>query len=126
MRCAVVSSGRGFVSAFARPRNRRIMAAAALAAGALAGKTARAVNVTDTWLTAATGNWTDPTKWSAGVVPNNGADTYSVVIGATGAAYTVSLNTNDTVNDFTLNAASATFSQGGGTFSVIGSPINLQ
>src|SRR4051794_17593743 len=105
MRCALVSSGRDSASSNARPRNRRIMAAAALAAGALAVNTARALNVTDTWLTAATGAWTDPTKWSAGVVPNNGADTYSVVIGATGAAYTVSLNTSDTVSDFTLNAA---------------------
>src|SRR5687767_11664628 len=34
-----------------------------------------------TWL-GGTGNWTDPTKWSTGVVPNNNApaDTFSVNI----------------------------------------------
>ncbi len=32
-----------------------------------------------TWL-GGTGNWSDPTKWNIGEVPNNGVDTYDVVI----------------------------------------------
>src|SRR3954447_1749655 len=90
-----------------RARRRRMVAAtatAALAAVSVCGPYVRAANVTDTWLTATNGTWTDATKWSAAVSPNNGADTYTVTIGATGAAYTVTLNTSATVNSLTLNS----------------------
>jgi hypothetical protein len=99
-------------------------ATAALAAVSLGGPYARAANVTDTWLTASNGTWTDATKWSAAVSPNNGADTYTVTIGATGAAYTVTLNTSATVNSLTLNSTDATLSHTAGTFTATGG-LNL-
>src|SRR4051812_46942637 len=106
-----ISAGRDRSAHQGKARRRRLIGAAAtaaLAAVSLGGAYASAANVTDTWLTATNGTWTDPTKWSAAVSPTNGADTYSVVIGATGSPYTITLNTSATVNDFTLNSPNAT------------------
>jgi hypothetical protein len=51
-------------------------ASALLTAGA---SVAPAAQVPAHWL-GGSGNWNDPTKWSTGVAPNNGADTYTVNI----------------------------------------------
>lgn len=70
--------------------------------------------VTATWLTASSGNWSDATRWSTNPdFPNNGAQTYNAVITATGAAYTVTLDQNIEVTDFTLDSADAAFEFGG-------------
>src|SRR6476660_7990901 len=83
-------------------------ARAAIGAAILAGCAvdAYAANVTNAWLTASDGTWSDLTKWSAGAVPNNaGASTFTVTIGATGSPYTLTLNTSNTVDSLTLNSA---------------------
>src|SRR4051794_20997039 len=107
-----------------RARVTATAAFAAVAASALASQYARAVVVNDTWLTATNGTWSDPTKWSAAVVPNNGANTYAVTIGATGSPYTLTLNTTNTVDSLTLNSADATLSHTTGTFTATGG-LNL-
>ena len=72
---------------------------------------------TISWASAISGNWNDPTKWDSGTVPTAGDD---VVIDASGADYTVTLNTNATVASFTLNSANATFYASSRTFTVNG------
>jgi hypothetical protein len=71
---------------------------------------AAAAQATATWL-GGTGNWNDPTKWSGGVVPNNGTPvgtTYAVVIdGGKPAASVVTLNQIATVDALTVNADDA-------------------
>jgi hypothetical protein len=61
------------------------------------------------------GNWSDASKWSPAIVPNNGApsadDAYLASIAATGAAYTVNMDVPVSVNGLTLDSASATFTQ---------------
>lgn len=70
--------------------------------------------VTATWLSAASGNWSDPTRWSTNPdFPNNGGTTYHAVIAATGAAYTVTLDQPITIVDFSLTSADATFTSSG-------------
>src|SRR5262245_12557285 len=102
-----------------------VLGAAVLASCAL--DASATVNVPATWLSALSGSWGDTSKWSAGVVPNNGADSYSVTVGATGPAYTVSLNGTGTttINNLTLNSPSATLAVSNGTFTVANSAINL-
>jgi hypothetical protein len=102
-------------------RTRALLGAAAVLSAA---STVSAADTTSSWLAAGSGTWSNAANWSAGV-PNNGTQTYAAVIGATGAAYTVTLNSAITVNDFTLNAADATLNHTGGVFSVLASPINL-
>lgn len=59
------------------------------------------------WASATSGSWTDASKWNPTIVPG-GAD--DAVIGATGAAYTVNLNANASINNLVLNSADAHFS----------------
>ena len=70
---------------------------------------ATAAQQTANWL-GGNGNWTDPTKWSGGVVPNNGADTYNLNIdNGNAVASTVNLfsatNETYTVDSLTLDSA---------------------
>ena len=60
------------------------------------------------------GNWTDTSRWSAGVVPG---PSHHAIVNAPGA-YTLTLNTNAAVASFTMDAPAATFSLAGRTFSV--------
>src|SRR5262245_42353210 len=92
---------------------------------AAAASQMQAANVVQSWGSAVNGTWTDTTKWSGGVVPNNVPDTHTVTIGVTGAAYTVTLAAPATINDFTLSSANATLAISGATFSVVNSAINL-
>ena len=59
------------------------------------------------WASATSGNWNIAANWNPATVPGATDD---VVIGATGAAYTVSLNANASVNSLALNSADAYFS----------------
>jgi hypothetical protein len=61
------------------------------------------------WLSAVTGNWNDPTRWSTNPdFPNNGGTTYDVTINATGAAYSVTLNQDITVDSVMLDSPDLT------------------
>jgi hypothetical protein len=86
----------------------------ALAPAAVAQTTAA------TWSSAVSGNWNDPTMWSSSpFFPNNGnpvGTSYTATVDATGAAYTVTLGTDVTVNSLTLNSSDATIQQTAGTF----------
>jgi hypothetical protein len=62
------------------------------------------------------GNWSDPSHWDSHVPgPSDTA-----IIDATGADYTVTLDTSATVAGFSLNSSNATFSATGRTFTVNG------
>lgn len=97
--------------------------AAILVAGGAAPIAASAQQVSSSWLSPASGNWTDPANWSSAPnYPNNGSPspTYAATIAASGAPYTVTLNNNVTLNSLTLNASDAMVHHKGGTLSVIG------
>ena len=73
------------------------------------GATVLAADATSTWIEGAGGNWNDAANWDSVDYPDNGNGgmaTYDAVIDL-GGAYTVSLTTNVTVEDFTLDSASA-------------------
>ena len=78
----------------------------------LAMATSASAATTSNWLTATSGNWTDPTKWSTNPnYPNNGAPpgtAYDAVVAATGAAYTVALDSTVTIDHLTVNSVDAT------------------
>lgn len=62
------------------------------------------------WLNAADGDWSTASNWSTDpIYPNNGSptasDTYNVTIDASGAAYTVTLDTDITLDNLTLNSS---------------------
>jgi hypothetical protein len=95
------------------------LAAVALFASAVIAAPAFAVTPVS-WSAASSDNWTSTTAWStAPNFPNNGTPsgaTYAATIAATGSAYTVTLNSDITVNSLTLNSANATLDQTAGTF----------
>src|SRR5436189_4851324 len=108
----------------ARNRAAALYSAIPLLAGLhLAG----AADVSATWLPAANGTWNNTANWNSAFFPNNGNGgmTYSALIGATGPAYTVTLNNSVTVNDLSLTSPNATLNLTGGTLSVVASPINI-
>jgi RHS repeat-associated protein len=72
---------------------------------------------TDLWQNAVSGNWTDGSKWSLGAAPGVN-DT--AVINATGAGYTVTLDTSPTIAGLTLNSTDASFVSRGLTLTVNG------
>src|SRR5262249_35027007 len=82
--------------------------AAFFAAAATLGVTHSADGITASWLIASNGNWTDPAQWSTNPnFPNNdtpAGTNYDAVIGATGASYTATLNSNITVDSLLLNS----------------------
>ena len=84
---------------------------------ALAAPAARG-QVTYTWGSAASGNYNVAANWTPGGGPPTVID--SVLIAATGSAYTVTLNDNRSITDFTLNSANATFSHTAGTYTLGG------
>jgi len=75
----------------------------------------------DTWTAAVSGNWTDPTKWSAGVVPN-GSSTATIAV--TGTSYTVTISSSDTASSLYIDSANATVSDNGGLLS-LATTLNL-
>ncbi len=116
--------------ASSRPRRALLLAAAVFSAAPVL---ARAADVTSRWATAASGTWDAAANWAnapaLGGFPNNGnggVATYDAVIDATGAPYSVALNTNVTVDAFTLNSPSATFNHNAATFTAGAGGINIQ
>ena len=106
---------------------RRAASALAASAAALCALPAIAADVTSTWSTATSGVWNANGNWinvpALGGFPNNGTGgvaTYDAVISATGSPYTVTLNTNITVEDLTLSSANATLNHTAGTFTATG------
>src|SRR5437899_319587 len=93
--------------------------------GVMSGaRAALAAQATATWL-GGTGTWSDPAKWSGGVVPNNGSPsgtTYSVVIdgmsGTDSAGLGIDPPPSGVVNSGTLRAS------GGGTLFLSGAPVD--
>jgi fibronectin-binding autotransporter adhesin len=86
-----------------------------------------AADVTSTWSIANSGNWNVNANWTnvpaLGGFPNNGnggVATYDAMISAAGSPYTVTLNTNVTVEDLLLSSANATLNQTSGTFAATG------
>lgn len=75
------------------------------------------------WTEGAGGAWSMPSGWSLNLVPNNGAptagDTYEVLLGDLGAAYTVGLDTAVEVDRITLDASATLDLLAGGTLSVV-------
>ena len=107
----------------------RLALAAALPAAVLSvfARPAAADDTVATWTTATGGNWTTAADWSSNpYYPNNntpGGSTYAAVIGATGSAYTVTLNGAIAVDTLTLSSASATLDQTAGNLSA--AAVNL-
>ena len=66
---------------------------------------AQAAQVTATWIGGSSGNWSVPTNWSTGVVPNNsGGTTYNVIIDNSATTASVQLNGNFTIDALAVNA----------------------
>jgi hypothetical protein len=83
---------------------------------------------TATWLNPVSGNWSDGSKWStAPQHPYNGSptptSTYDVIIGASGAPYTVTLDIDLPIDSLTLDAPEATLNAARGRMRV--NEINL-
>src|SRR4051794_27626748 len=85
----------------------------ATAAGAVAiitiASPTHAAQLTANW-NGTTGQWTDATRWSTGVVPNNGANTYIVNIdnanpSASNATFNTSFGTVTTVDSLAIDSA---------------------
>jgi hypothetical protein len=104
-------------------QKRRVLALACAGIAGLSIEVKSAHATQANWLTASSGNYTTGSKWSTSPhAPVNGSPTgttYDATIGATGSLYTVTLGSDVTVNSLTLNAASATLSQTGGTLQAI-------
>ena len=87
----------------------------------VASSHALAQQVDSTWLSPVSGTWNVGTNWSTSPnAPNNGSPagaTYRAIIDATGAAYTVTLNSGVTIDELMLNSADATITHTTGTFS---------
>ena len=89
-------------------------AALACAAVVVASPPLAEATTTANWVFPISGNWTDPSRWSTNpFYPNNGTPggvTYDARIAATGAPYSVTLNTYPTfgLHSLTVDSADAT------------------
>jgi hypothetical protein len=101
---------------------RSLTLAALLASGALrhVSLEARAADTIATWNAPTSDTWTNASDWSTNpAYPNNAMPAgvnYQAVIAATGSPYTVSLDSDVSVDGLILNSADATLSQTEGTF----------
>ncbi|GJQ28141.1 MAG: hypothetical protein HBSAPP03_00250 [Phycisphaerae bacterium] len=97
---------------------RAVVLVAGLAAGVSASEAGAQISAF--WSNPVSGNWNNGALWSTNPdFPNNGVNTYDAFINAMGSAYTVTLNQNITVRDFTLDSPDATLDFSGGfTFTV--------
>src|SRR2546430_4963936 len=82
------------------------------------------------WLSATSGSWAQPVRWSTNpIYPVNGnppGTNYDVTIGVTGAFYGVTLNSNVSVDSLLLNSSTGTLEVvSNGTLSVTAAPITL-
>ena len=99
----------------------------AFAGLALAAEPLCAATVTSTWSAATDGYWNANGNWLnvpvLGGFPQNGnggVATYDAVISVVGLPYTVTLNSPITLEDLTLNSASATINHTAGMFTATG------
>ncbi len=97
-------------------RTALVVLAAGSCASLLAPRPARAADIS--WLNATSGNWSSPARWAGGVVPSGAGNT--ATIDATGALYTVTLDSDRTLDAFTLNSTDATFTASGRNFTITG------
>src|SRR6266446_1909625 len=75
-----------------------------LAAGLIEPRCTDAANVNATWF-GGTGNWSTAADWSGSVVPNNGADSFSVFIdGGKMVNSVVTLDINPTITNLTIDS----------------------
>jgi hypothetical protein len=91
----------------------------AAAGGVLVPTAIAAADTTANWLTAVDGNWSTAARWSTSPnVPNNGNGgvNYLVNIAASGAPYLLTLDSDITVDDVTVNNVQAFLAQTGGIF----------
>ena len=88
-----------------------IPATALLASAAgLTAQTAQSADSTSSWLNAVSGDWEDDSFWDTTFFPNNGNGgfaTHEAIINATGAPYTVTLNTNPSLDSLTIGSEDA-------------------
>jgi hypothetical protein len=76
-------------------------------------------NTEATWSAAASGSWTDPTKWSTN--PSYPSDsTYDAFLSATGSAYTVTLSSSTGIDNISISSANASLDQTAGTLTLAG------
>jgi len=98
----------------------RELLAAAVSSVVISGALPARADITATWTSATSGDWTSTSAWSTTpVYPNNGAlpgVNYLAQISATGSAYTVALDSDITIDGLTINSANATLDQTSGTF----------
>lgn len=79
---------------------------------AAAGMVASARAQTANWATAVNGNWNDASKWSGGVVPNNGGPNFFTVNVGLAGVYTVNVNISPTITNLTHDGAGSFMSLG--------------
>lgn len=90
----------------------RAVVAAAGAAVCLAAAGARAQQ-SRSWTSPVSGNWAVDASWTPSGFPNNsGPNTFNAFIAVTGAAYTVTLDQDITINDLSVTSADATLELG--------------
>lgn len=75
----------------------------------LSFRTENALGAAKYWASAVSGNWSDASKWSPSGAPAAGE---RVVVNASGAAYTVTLDVSPTIGSLDLTSASATVDLG--------------
>src|ERR1700728_2714603 len=85
----------------------------------LATSALNAADTTATWQSPTSGDWSRAANWSTSPnAPDNGTPSgvdYQAAIAATGSNYTVSLDSNITVDALTINSANASMQQTSGT-----------
>ncbi|MGH7177426.1 MAG: beta strand repeat-containing protein [Tepidisphaeraceae bacterium] len=106
-------------------RSRLVVATAAVAGVTLVESWSFARPLVNaSWVSAVSGSWTDPARWSSGPnFPNNEAPpgtTYNAIISAGPTPYTVDFNTQAGVVAMTMDSANATLAIAGGTLTVGG------
>ncbi|MCX5691925.1 MAG: hypothetical protein NTV94_19385 [Planctomycetota bacterium] len=96
----------------------RRSASLALLLSAGLASTAQSQVVDTRWLTATSGTWNSPARWSGGVSPYNNTPsgtTYRVTLDATGTNYTVTLAEQASLDLLTINSANATLALAAGS-----------
>src|SRR2546430_13502285 len=75
------------------------------------------------WKTAINGTWTNSARWTGASFPNDPND--SATINATGSAYTVTLNSDISVNSLFIDSPDVTFNHTAGALSLAAGVITL-
>ncbi|MFG0283873.1 MAG: hypothetical protein ACF8R7_05580 [Phycisphaerales bacterium JB039] len=102
--------------------------AAALGAGAalVCGAPASAQLIDASWLSAASGNWSDDAAWSSAQFPTQrGPDDYRAIVSVTGSPFTITLDTSVVLAEFDLISSDATVAGAGGSTIVVQDVLTL-